>query len=314
MTSRLAIVLILTGILGCQSSPLIPPRVEELGPASPKIARVGGAPGVRGSVATGDLPDLACASGSIRPEPDAQARSGSYPGAMPSVQMVRPEPDAQARSASYPAPLFTPEMEASFDHLAEASRCIERDDLKSAAAQLEIYLSAKPDAQTVRVQYAEILASLNRRAEARGQFNQFLAIAQEQKTQGGATMIHVYRRLMEIAEEAHDEYGVHLNRGIGLYLLSQQRAQLGAGEQEMPVEGLLCKAAAELTLAHDERPDEAQVSWYLYQVWSKLGQRHPALVRLREAHDAAPFSYLSPAESRKLSMACLDSLTGRTAR
>ena len=172
-------------------------------------------------------------------------------------------------------------------------------------------MSAKPDAQTVRVQYAEILASLNRRSEARGQFGEFLAMAQEQKEGSAATMIHVYRRLMEMAEESNDDYGVHLNRGIGLFLLSQRRAQVGASEQELPVEGLLCKAAAELTLAHDERPDEAQVSWYLYQVWTQLGQRHPALVRLREAHDAAPFSYMSPAESRKLSMACLDSLAER---
>jgi hypothetical protein len=200
------------------------------------------------------------------------------------------------------------------DHLAEAGKCLERDDLNSAGNELATYLESKPDALAVRVQYAEILASLKRRSEARNQFNQFLAIAQEQKSDSSATMVHVYRRLMEIAEETNDEYGVHLNRGIGLYLLSQQRAQLGAAEEELPVEGLLCKAAAELTLARDERPHEAQVSWYLYQVWSQLGQRHAALVQLRTAHDAAPFSYLSPAESRKLTMAFLDSQSERSVR
>jgi hypothetical protein len=207
-----------------------------------------------------------------------------------------------------------PVAESPADHLAEASRCLERDDLKNAGVELATYLDVRPDALAVRVQYAEILASLKRRSEARQQFNQFLAIAQEQKADAGATMVHVYRRLMEIAEEANDEYGLHLNRGIGLFLLSQSRAQLGGAQEEMPVEGLLCKAAAELTLAYDERPHEAQVTWYLYQVWSRLGQRHAALVRLREAHDAAPFSYLSPAESRKLSMACLDALNERTIR
>jgi hypothetical protein len=218
---------------------------------------------------------------------------------------------APRAAAELPVTAAIPAPETPADHLAEAGRSLERDDLNNAGIELAIYLNAKPDALAVRVQYAEILASLNRRAEARGQFNQFLACAQEQKADASATMIHVYRRLMEIAEEGNDEYGVHLYRGIGLYLLSQRRAQLGASEQELPVEGLLCKAAAELTLAHDERPQEAQVSWYLFQVWSQLGQRHPALVRLREAHDSAPFSYLSPAESRKLSMACLDSLNER---
>jgi len=72
-------------------------------------------------------------------------------------------------------------------------------------------------------------------------------------------MIHVYRRLMEIAEEGNDEYGVHLYRGNWpLPPLAASGATGAASEQELPVEGLLCKAAAELTLAHDERPQEAQ--------------------------------------------------------
>lgn len=234
-----------------------------------------------------------------------------------------PKPPIQATGEkSAPPPSEThvvtatpvPVPESPADHLAEAGRCLEREDLKSAGMELATYLEAKPDALAVRVQYAEILASLKRRSEARNQFNQFLAIAQEQKTDANATMVHVHRRLMEIAEEANDEYGLHLNRGIGLYLLSQSRAQLGASEGELPVEGLLCKAAAELTQAHEARPNEAQGAWYLYQVWSQLGQRHAALVRLREAHDAAPFAYLSPAESRKLSMACLDLLNERSIR
>ncbi|HEV8059425.1 MAG TPA: hypothetical protein VGP68_06115 [Gemmataceae bacterium] len=273
MTSRLATLFILTGVLGCQASPLNTSTVDEPMP----------------------------------PVPEA------VPQAMPRPPAPEAAPPAMARPAASEF-VAVPEVESPADHLAEASRCLERDDLKNAGAHLAIYLSARPEALAVRVQYAEILASLKRLAESRGQFNQFLASAQEQKMDSTATMIHVHRRLMEIAEESHDEYGLHLHRGIGLFLLSQRRAQLGATEQEMPVEGLLCKAAAELTLAHDERPHEAQVSWYLFQVWSQLGQRHPALVRLREAHDAAPFSYLSPAESRKLSMACLDSLTERCTR
>ncbi len=192
------------------------------------------------------------------------------------------------------------------DFLAEASRCLERDDLKSAGVQLASYLNCKPEAMAVRVQYAEVLAGLNKPEEAQGQFNQFLALAQEQKSEASATTIHVYRRLMEVAEESHDDYGVHLYRGIGLFLLAQSRAQVASSEDELPVEGLLCKSAAELTQAHDARPAEARASWYLYQVWSRLGQRHAALAHLHQAREAAPFTYLSPVESRKLTMACLE--------
>jgi hypothetical protein len=228
----------------------------------------------------------------------------------PKADPPAPEQTRDSATASAVRPP-APEPETPADHLAEASRCIERDDLRSAGDQLASYLAAKPDALAVRVQYAEILASLNRRAEARSQFNQFLAVAQEQKTDSSATMIHVYRRLMEISEEGHDEYGIHLYRGIGLYLLAQRQTQIGVSEPEMPVESILCKAAAELKQAYDERPDEAQASWYLFQVWSRLGQRHPALAHLRDAHEAAPFSYLSPAEARKLSMACLEMTSER---
>ena len=72
----------------------------------------------------------------------------------------------------------------------------------------------------------------------------------------------------------------------------------------MHAEGLLCKAAAELTLANLERPDEARPCWYLYLAWSQLGQRQLALCRLLQADSAAPFTYLTPAEQRNLRLAC----------
>ena len=64
----------------------------------------------------------------------------------------------------------------------------------------------------------------------------------------------------------------------------------------MSAESLLCKAAGELILARRERPDEARPCWYLFEVWSQLAQRQPAARWLRAAEDAAPFSYLTPAE------------------
>jgi hypothetical protein len=112
---------------------------------------------------------------------------------------------------------------------------------------------------------------------------------------------------MEIAEAEGDEYAEHLHRGIGLYLLARERAELPEieDEGEMSEEGLLCKAAGELTMARMARRDEARPCWYLYEVWSRLDQRQPALRHLRLADAAAPFSYLTPAERRELEVACL---------
>src|SRR5208337_4842084 len=118
-----------------------------------------------------------------------------------------------------------------------------------------------------------------------------------------AHLIHCHARLMEIAESIEDDYDEHLHRGIGLLLLAQQRAILPEPEGELPAEGLLCKAAGELTLARTDRPAEARPNWYLHEVWSRLAQRQPALRCLRAAVDAAPFSYLTGAEKRNLHVA-----------
>src|SRR5262249_30873441 len=114
---------------------------------------------------------------------------------------------------------------------------------------------------------------------------------------------HCHSRLMEIAEQSEDEYNEHLHRGIGLFLLARERSTLPEPEGELCAEGLFCRAAAELTLAQAQRPREARPCWYLYQVWSRLGQSPPALCRLREAESAAPFTSLTPPEQQGLHLA-----------
>ena len=150
-----------------------------------------------------------------------------------------------------------------------------------------------------RARYAELLLKLHRLPEARTQFEQLVCDGQGQSGSEHLDLIHCHGRLMEIAEESDDRYNEHLHRGIGLFLLARR----GALEEDFPAEGLLCKAAAELTLAHLQRPEEARPCWYLYEVWSRLGQRQPALRRLREAEAAAPFSCLSPSEHCALLLA-----------
>jgi hypothetical protein len=89
-----------------------------------------------------------------------------------------------------------------------------------------------------------------------------------------------------------------------MYMLAQQTAVLDDPEGDLSTEALLCKAAAELTSARALRPAEARPCWYLHAVWRRLAQPHLARRWLAEADQAAPFSYLTPAEHRGLQLAC----------
>lgn len=189
------------------------------------------------------------------------------------------------------------------NHLSLAAAYLEKGDEAGACPHLAACVRVEPENLVMRVRYAELLLRLRRLADARREFEQFVADAQDQQGEAAEHLLHCQSRLMDIAEAQGDDYGEHLYRGIGLYLLARKRGELPDPEGELPVEGLLCKAAGELTLARLERPQEARPCWYLYEVWSQLAQRQPALRWLREADAAAPFSYLTPAEQGRLSMA-----------
>jgi tetratricopeptide (TPR) repeat protein len=191
-------------------------------------------------------------------------------------------------------------------HLSLAAAYVQRGDEPAAAKHLAEYLAAFPEHHVVRAHFAELLLRLHRVREARAQFERFVADVQDDADLAAKHLIHCHSRLMEIAEDDGDEYAEHLHRGIGLYLLGCERSGLpDPDDGEMSVESVLCKAAGELTMAHLARRDEARPCWYLYAVWSRLGQRQPALRHLREADAAAPFSYLTPAETRDLELARL---------
>ena len=194
-------------------------------------------------------------------------------------------------------PKFTP------NHLSLAAAYLQQNSPETACAHLALYVEANPDQLLNRARYAELLLKLHRLSEARTQFEQLVYNAPSQSDCANPDLIHCHGRLMEIAAESDDRYHEHLHRGIGLFLLARMRATLPASEEDLPPESLLCKAAAELTVAHIQRPEEARPCWYLYEVWSRLGQRQPALRRLREAEAAAPFSHLSPTERCTLLLA-----------
>jgi tetratricopeptide (TPR) repeat protein len=193
--------------------------------------------------------------------------------------------------------------ELSRNHLSLAAAYLEKEDLNRACPHLAEYVEANPDRFTFRLRYAELLARLGRRADSRAQFERCIAVGQEGGSLGARDLVLCHGRLVELALAAEDSYDEHLHRGIGLFLLARQRGALADPEGELPAEGLLCKAAAELSAAHQERPDEARPCLYLYKVWSRLGQQHPALCRLREAQDTGPFTYLTSSEQRDLHLA-----------
>ncbi len=191
------------------------------------------------------------------------------------------------------------------NHLSLAAALLSQGHDEEAAPHLALYLKTQPDHLVVRAHYAELLLRLSRREEARSQFDRFVADVQPHEALAREHLVHCHSRLMEIAQHEEDSYGEHLHRGIGLYLLSRRRAELDEAAGGLSAEALLCKAAAELTLARMERPEEARPWWYLHEVWTALAQQQPASRCLRSAAAAAPLSYLTPVERQRLQLACL---------
>ncbi|HLJ96812.1 MAG TPA: hypothetical protein VKU02_26800 [Gemmataceae bacterium] len=189
------------------------------------------------------------------------------------------------------------------NHLSLAAAYLELNESDRACVHLARYSDANPDQPSIRKRYAELLLQLHRLPEARAQFEALTCDAPSVSESAGVDLIQCHSRLMAIAQDSEDVYHEHLHRGIGLFLLARKRRILPEADGSLSAEGLLCKAAAELSLAHCERPNEAQPCWYLYEVWSQLGQRQPALCHLREADAAAPFSFLTPAERTALCLA-----------
>jgi hypothetical protein len=185
-----------------------------------------------------------------------------------------------------------------------AAAHLEAGQDEAAAAHLGKYLAAHPEHVIVRSHYAELLLRLHRCREARREFERFTADAQDGGDALTRHLVHAHTRLMEIAEGEEDEYGIRLNRGIGLYWLARERTTLDDPEGELPAESLLFRATCELERACRTRPGEARPCWYLYAAWSQLAQQQRARHWLRRAAAAAPLSHLTAAEARSLHLAC----------
>jgi tetratricopeptide (TPR) repeat protein len=188
-------------------------------------------------------------------------------------------------------------------YLSLAAALVAKGDDESAGLALAHFVEANPDHRQARLYLAELLRRSRKIDEAQCQFERAGADLQQDAKRDCARLSHCHGRLMELAERQDDAYLVHLHRGIGLYWLSQGSLATAAADGTLAPEGLLCKAAAELSLARTLRPGEARPSWYLYCVWRELAQSQMSKVCLRAAREAAHFTSLTPAELQSLQLA-----------
>jgi tetratricopeptide (TPR) repeat protein len=229
------------------------------------------------------------------------------------AETVPTQGDACTNEGPRPVGFFDKELfafpTATRSHLSLAAEQLARGNESAAAEHLGKYLADHPDHHEVRLYYAELLLRLERRRDAAIEFTRYLDQAEERGSVALRDRIHCHSRLMAIADAEDDEYMLHLHRGLGMYLLALERVKLGDPDGQLPVEGLLCRAAGELTTARNRRSDAAQPCWYLYRVWSALGQHNTALRWLERAKAAAQCSMMTPAEQRGLELACRQSET-----
>ncbi|MBX9583456.1 MAG: hypothetical protein K2X87_24410 [Gemmataceae bacterium] len=145
-----------------------------------------------------------------------------------------------------------------------------------------------------RAQLAELLLTLDRPAEARAEFERFVADAQAAGGPPGKHLVHCHTRLMEIGRRADDRFAERFHKGVGLLRLS---ADLGPDES---AEGALCQALKALTEAKDLRPADPRVHLYLADAYGMTGNRRAAEVARAVARDRAAPGSLTPAEAARL--------------
>ena len=220
------------------------------------------------------------------------------------------EPKGPSSGPDHPSPSQGPGQPSAGDraHMQQAATSLREGHEAEAATHLERYVTQRPEHLIARAQLGELLFRQEKMDEARLHFELFIALSQEYGDEAFPYLVHSHSRLVEIAEAQEDEYQEHLNRGIGLYLLASRRTTESDPEGEFSAGSLFCRAAGELQEARAEQPEEARPQLYLYQTWSRLGQRAAARRALEAADAHALFSRLTPLERRELGAACIQEL------
>ncbi len=181
------------------------------------------------------------------------------------------------------------------DSLTLAARCLDRGDAPAAVAHLRAHVGRHPEQLMIRSYLAELLLRSGQPADAAGEFERFVAAAQDATGPPRAHLVHSHTRLMEIARDTGDEYGEALHRGVGLLRLADQSADDGLRQE------LLFKAAKDLRRASELRPGDAKANGYLAEVYDRTGTRRAADVARRAARGSLPGS-LTAAEHRRIEL------------
>lgn len=224
------------------------------------------------------------------------------PQAPPPAQEKAPSQRTSEKPAIREAERSKPSEIDSRQLLKAAAKCLDEGDEAAALPLLAGYVEANPDHAIVRAHLAELLLRLHQPHQAKEQLERYVADAQEQGEPVDQHLVHAETKLVDIAIEQGDAYSERLHRGIGLFVLAE-RAAKGDNVDEAFVEKTLFQAIAQLDQAAKESPDEARPHWYLYEAWSRLGQRLPADTHLRRARNLSVASGLTPAEAHALALA-----------
>jgi hypothetical protein len=161
------------------------------------------------------------------------------------------------------------------DPLTSVSKCLERDDHLGAAIHLEGYVRAHPDQPMFRLQLAELYLRAERRPEAKGHLEQFIARAQGGPATLQPHLVTAHIKLRDIAVGADDRFGEAFHRGAGLLLLVKE--QDGDPKRDDTFcEEMLCKSLRALTEAKGLKPGDARVRAYLADVQERMGNRRAA--------------------------------------
>ena len=182
------------------------------------------------------------------------------------------------------------------DPLTLAAECLGRGDQPAAATHLATYVRGHPDQIVFRAHLAELLLKLDRDAEAKAQFERFVADAQDATGPPRGHLVLCHTRLMEIGQRADDRFAELFHRGVGLLLLVNDA-------DDDTREEILCQALKALTEAKELRPSDPRVHFYLADAHDRAGNRRGAAAERAAVRNLAAPGALTPSESRRLAVA-----------
>jgi len=205
-----------------------------------------------------------------------------------------PTPTPTANAGPSPAP--------EDDALTLAAESLGRGDEPTAAVHLGAYVRQHPDQLMFRAQLAELLLRLEQTAEAKAEFEQFIAAAQSAAGPVRGHVVHCHTRLMEIAQRTDDPFAEAFHRGVGLVLVVSKLDATGATDDASSREEIVYLAITSLTEARERRPTDPRAALYLADAYDLAGNRRAADVTRAAARNLAAPGALTLTESMRLGL------------